>query len=382
MAQIIYGKKVIDKSGTGITDLELKEIFSQAVSYNRRLRAGGQRVAYCFIDPLMHAFEAANHFYFSVMECQVIGKLNSYRTGASPIHALHDARLLVDHGLYDAVFIFGYEPLQSNRKRYGREAVMQAMDIFKGINLLSCYNGLAQLMCKKLGMSERDFIHLADLLYENYSRTYLRLHPQGKLPPRGPFMAEAGAPLFRLTDCANPNLDFAAGIIVASPQAADTLGVPAARRLDILSTHSAMVEASPHNLAGIVGGPGRLFPHLQQLFVALQQESGLNPVGEWQRQNLLLDVYTCYPPIPLAFLLVGGFATSIEQLAPLLAAVEITTDGGLNLGGAPWNNPVLASLADMPALLAREKASLALVHGNGGIGEAQALALLQKGAGS
>jgi hypothetical protein len=108
----------------------------------------------------------------------------------------------------------------------------------------------------------------------------------------------------------------------------------------------------------------------------VQAAAGVDLVREFQARRLLLDVYTCYPPIPLAFLLTCGFASSPAELLRLLADYEITLTGGLNLAGAPWNNPVLHGLITAYRQLPQTPARRFLIHGNGGIGESQGLILL------
>ena len=376
MARIIYGQQVTDKSGLKIREDDLPAFFAQARAYNQRLLKAGRKVAYFFIDPLLFSFEAGNRFYFKVLQTPRIDKLNYYRSGAGPIHALSDARQLIDHHLYDAVFIFGFEPLLTGKKIYGSAALSRAMDIFNGPNLLSCYNGLAVAICRKYGLAKEDFLTLADLLYRNYCHTYEGIDQKQltEARPRGRFMEDRGAPLFRITDCANPNLDFAGGIIVANNEAADLLAIANQRQLDIISVQHAMVEADPEDLSKISGG--ELFPHLSHIFTELKQESGIDLCAE--SAAVMLDAYTCYPPIPLAFLICGGFMETPRQLEEVLAARDITINGGLSLAGAPWNNPVLSSLVSMYEKLPAARAHWGLVHGNGGIGEAQGLALLQK----
>lgn len=373
MSRIIYGRKFSFTSAGLIRPVQ--EMFAAVASLHQQMR--GQRLAYAFIDPLMHGFEAGNRFYFDLLQTKNIDKLNYYRSGAGPLHALYDAHLWVKHNLYDAVFIFGYEPLLSNKLAFGKQAVNAAMDIFNGPNLLACYNGLAEIMCRELGLSVDEFSRLASLLFANYTRTARRLGIE-PIAERGPYMAEAGAPLFRLSDCANPNLDFAAGIIVSSEKLAQNLGIDRDRQLDILAVSHTMVQADPYNLSKITGNKNNLFPHIAAIVQKLEQQAGIDIKHHLNHGNLLLDVYTCYPPIPLGFLLASGLLPSVRDLEPFLEQHEITITAGLNLGLAPWNNPVLGSLVAMLEQLAQTGARYGLVHGNGGIGENQAIALLAR----
>ena len=370
MAKIIYGERIIDKSGLNISKGLMRETFSRAIAASKQLH--DKRVAYFFIDPVMHGFEAGNHFYFEIFACQVIQKLNYYRSGAGPLHALNDACQLIDNNLFDAVFIFGFEPLLSNKRKEGKQAVKNAMDIFDGTGLLECYNRLGEHMCDELNLSKQQFATLADCLFDNYAASRI----DEVKPERGRYMDDAMAPLFRLTDCANPNLDFAGGIIVSNQSVARQLGM--ADTVDVVSVQQATVEADPSAPQKIVGDKNCFFPHIQKIIDAMQKESRQDIHRLLAEDNLLLDIYTCYPPIPLGFLLASKLAPTIKDIPEFLQKHAITLEGGLNLAGAPWNNPVLSSLVSMYHLLLNGRTEYGLLHGNGGIGENQAVALLKK----
>lgn len=380
MANILYGKKIIAREGKGIDPETLPEVFSEAAVFMKKLSDAGMRVAHAFIDPLLKGFEAGNQFYFKVLQCEKIDKLNYYRTGAGPVHALHDAKERIDTGFYDAVFIFGYEPLLSIRNHSGKDAIQRAMnDILEGSNIPKIYNGLAEILCREFDLSEESFSLFADALYKNYLRTFSRLHPEeNPSPSRGRNLAGIGAPLFSLSDCANPNLDFAGGILVGNDAVASLLGIPEEKRIRVCSVKQTMKEADPEKLGNIAGTKANPFPHLREILQALAEEGELDFRAEFERKKLLLDVYTCYPPIPMAFLLASGLIEKIEDLPAFLEKGEITLTGGMSLGGAPWNNPALHGLVRMWEELLRSSACYGLVHGNGGIGEAQGVALLAK----
>jgi hypothetical protein len=112
---------VEDTIGNVINKKLLKETFAEAIEIKNKLSSNHKRVAYFFIDPLLDTFEAANKFYFGIIGCTNISKINTYRSGAGPIQALSDAKELLDHDLYDAVFIFGNERLRSDKINLGKE---------------------------------------------------------------------------------------------------------------------------------------------------------------------------------------------------------------------------------------------------------------------
>ena len=379
MAQIIYGHKISSKHADTMDETKIAEALQDAIVINHCLVKDDKKIAYFFIDPLLNAFEAGNHFYFSILECKTVEKLTCYRSGAGPIQALRDAQEIIDHHLYDAVFIFGYEPLLTNKTKFGKATIQQAMDIFNGPSVLSCYNELGHIFCAELGISFEDFDYLSDCLYQNYCHSFPDTSDSKFIDTeREAKLSAIGGDLFCLSDCANPNLDFAGGIIVTSDAISDFLGISLADRLEIIAVKTAIVEGHPNNLKSIHGQINDLFPHLREVFIQIQQASGIDIRSEFFQHKLLLDLYTCYPPVPLLFLLASQFAKTISDLPSLLHDYAVTITGGLSLAGAPWNNPALNSLITLFQQLPYSPAQYGLIHGNGGIGEIQGLALLGK----
>jgi hypothetical protein len=376
MSYIVYAEKIAFGEAGRLSHGLMKERFRGAVDIKNRLLSADRRIACFFIDPLLQSFEAANRFYFGILECDRIQKINAYKSGAGPIQALTDAKELIDHDLYDAVFIFGHEPLLSDTRKYGKDAVVKAMEIMEDYSLIRCYDLLAQRLCLETGLSQEDFCRLADKLYENYTRTFRGNSVSDGGVARGRILHDLGTDLFRLTDCANPNLDFAGGLIVASERVADRLDPSPEARVKVLASKYAMVEGSPQAIPGIVGVRGKLFAHMKEAFEQAQSEANISIHDALRRKNLLLEVYTCYPPIPMAFLLAAGFVEDVGRMPAFLDDFEITLTGGMNLAKAPWNNPALNGLIEVSKQLLSQNAEYGLVHGNGGIGEVQGVAVL------
>ena len=61
---------------------------------------------------------------------------------------------------------------------------------------------------------------------------------------------------------------------------------------------------------------------------------------------------------------------------PVIEGHPITVTGGMNLAGAPWNNPALHALIVMHERLLEGPEECGLVHGNGGVGGYQGVAIL------
>lgn len=376
MTNIVFSEKLTDLIGNQITSEMLKEVFIEATIINEKLKSNNKRVAYFFIDPLLRDFKAANYFYFDILGCDLIEKLNTYKSGASPIQALYDAKELIQNDLYDAVFIFGYDPLLSNKQVYGKEAVKKAMSLFDNKSILECYNMISHKMCKEVGISKEFFFRLTDCLYRNYLKTYAENVCQEVPYNRGRLLDDLNGDLFRLTDCANPNIDFAGGVIVVNDKTADFLNVE--KKVRVSGVKYNMVRGIPENIDRIVGDNDKIFVHLKSAFSEAQYQAKINVIEELTNQNLLLELYTCYPPIPLAFLLTTKMVESVAEIPRFLDRYQITITGGMNLARAPWNNPALNGLIEMVKLMKNGAKNYGLLHGNGGIGEIQGVAILER----
>lgn len=373
---MIHSTKVTDRNGGQITNKVLKESFKEAIGIHRKLLLKQKKIAYFFIDPLLNSFEAANQFYFNIFDCTSISKLNTYKSGASPIQALADANELIKTDLYDAVFIFGFEPLLTNKQVYGKEEVTKAMRIFDSHSIIECYNEIAVELCCEINITESEFVEVCDLLFANYCKTYGQY--SGFPQTRGKFLNDHGANLFKLTDCANPNIDFAGGIILTNKETADLLQVPEVEKVKVAGVSYSMIEGAPEKISQIVGKNGNVFSHLRQAVIKAQNDANINLSLEFKTRNLLIEVYTCYPPIPIAFLLASDIIENIHQLRQLLDEYEITITGGMNLARAPWNNPALNGMIEMYQKLKFSHATYGVVHGNGGIGETQGVAVFER----
>lgn len=377
-AQIIYAKKISFQEENKLSPQIMKNCFHTAIEINNILDTENKRVAYFFIDPLLDSFEAANRFYFGILECKTIRKINTYKTGAGPIQAMTDAGELIKNDLYDAIFIFGHEPLLSDTRNYGRETIKKAMEIFEDVSLIECYDLLARQLCRETDISHDEFRELTDNLFNNYSRTFRNKSGTPLDSSRGKILHDLGTDLFCLTDCANPNIDFAGGLIVADNRTADQLKIPKDRRVQVSGSTYSIVEGSPKAIDSITGKNNNLFPHLKDAFLRAQADSQIDIIREFQNKNLLLEAYTCYPPIPIALLLATGFVNNINKISEFLKHHEITVTGGMNIARAPWNNPALNGLIEVTKLLVKGNSQYGMVHGNGGIGEAQGITVLER----
>ncbi len=91
----------------------------------------------------------------------------------------------------------------------------------------------------------------------------------------------------------------------------------------------------------------------------------------------LLEAYTCYPVVPMGFLLAAGFAGSTQEIRDFVDTYPVTITGGLNLAKAPWNNTTLYAIAQMVSRLRDKDAPfLGGIHSVGALGYKQAFAIL------
>ena len=88
-------------------------------------------------------------------------------------------------------------------------------------------------------------------------------------------------------------------------------------------------------------------------------------------------MYSCYPVVPLAFLLRSELVPTLSRDPDLLRHFDVTVTGGLNLGRAPWNNTTLNAIVAIAELLRTPgEPRLAGVHSNGSLGYQQGFLLL------
>ncbi|MEZ4462687.1 MAG: hypothetical protein R3E66_23760 [bacterium] len=271
-----------------------------------------------------------------------------FKSGAGPIFALQEACRRVEV-LADVVVIRGYEPLRTGISP-GERA--RAMDIYDGVSVPEAYTRLAQAFCKLHGITESEFLTFCRAVEANCRAT---AHARGlKLPEPGQ-NDQMVTSLYRRADCANPVIDFEGELIVGSERAAKMLGIPGTA-VGHLRTHR---EAD---------GPD----HVGEL----AQFVGLDRVLDRVTcTGLALEVYTCFPIVPLGFLYAAGLATSIEGAIAWVEENPLTISGGMNFARAPWNCPALRALV-LAHHHSLNTGQDTLVHGNGGLGGWQGVAVL------
>lgn len=376
MAVIIYAQRLVDIQGGKASAENLRRKFAGAVQIRGDLEKRGLRIAYMFIDPLLDCFEAANRFYFDILGAQDASLLNIYRSGCSPVMALADARTFLDKNIADAVFIFGHEPLATLKQSKGKPALQEAMDIFEEMSIPAGYNRLAHRLMEITGTSREEFLDMSNQLYANYLRSY----PGGDAgkADRSKYLESMDADLFTLTDCANPYVDFTGGVIITKESVADALDIPQTSGVELLAAQYNVVGDGPAHIDTIAGAKDDIFPHVRRAYQRACAQAGVDFAREFLAGHALLEGYTCYPPIPVGFLLATKIAQNVAEIPQLLAHYSITVTGGMSLARAPWNNPALNGLIALMEELPQTNKKYALVHGNGGLGGLQGVAILGK----
>ncbi|MCP4298791.1 MAG: hypothetical protein GY786_24690 [Proteobacteria bacterium] len=291
-----------------------------------------------------------------------------FRSGCAPISALKQADQDLADGKVDVAVIQGRDLLRTG---YSKEERHRLMDIYDGeISILEGYNQLAKRYIHLQGIDEEQFIRSRDLLFINYLKT-AKSDGISDLPGKQWF--ENVTSLFRGVDCANPLIDFEGGMILCSESFARKSKLPLENAVKILTATTVAIEDGPKNIGSIAH-----FDHLRSVYQQASDATGFEFVKEFLNGNGRMEVYTCYPVLPLAFLETLGFIENLSGLEDFLKQYEITITGGMNLARAPWNNPSLYGLIRMTGELRKNNQQYGLVHGNGGLGYYQGIAILEK----
>lgn len=293
------------------------------------------------------------------------------RGATAPLQATAIARTSFASGCADALLLVGTDPLRSGYTQEERKRLMRVFE--DGQTHLDGYRQLTQQFIDSTGISTEGFRTLAQCLFENYRRTCRdRSLPCGEPAVR---WFEFVNDYFRGVDCANPYVDFAGAILLVTEKAAELCEIPMERRIRILACE--LREAGSDAIEGI---PSVVrYAHLDAAYAAACRSAGVDFSHRFLAGDALLEVYSCYPVVPLAFLLRAGLVAALAEVPDLLQRLDVTVTGGLNLGRAPWNNTTLNAIVAMTELLrVPGERSLAGIHSNGSLGYQQGFMLLER----
>jgi hypothetical protein len=294
------------------------------------------------------------------------------RCATSTIEAMIHARSFMSSGSSAIVVISGVDNIKSESKNR-KEERSRLFRIYgeTGPSLLEAYNSLGHAFIQRYGVSASDFRTLSEKLFNNYLRTWVAKDPNHKAPDGKWFNALTD--LFRGVDCANPSIDFSGCIVLATDQDADSLEVEESSGIEVLG---AALERSgndgPEHISEIVE-----YSHLTRAYEAAVRESGINFPFLYASNSALLETYTCYPVVPLAFLLKTGLVDNLKSVPSFLEKYPITISGGLNLAKAPGNNTTLNAIIEMvQCLRSATGPTIGGIHSNGALGYSQAFCIL------
>ncbi len=286
----------------------------------------------------------------------------TFKSGAGPIFAIAEAKRLLESGT-DLIVISGKDLLRSG---YSSADRARMMEVFPGTTLPEAYTELTREFMKLHGISEEFFLSLAKALENNCRRTALerglKVDASGK---NDQFVTS----LFRLVDCANPVTDFEGEVVVATPDAARQLGFTG---VQIAAVETLEVPDGPKNIKTLA-----TYEHLKTVIEAISRklQLGTGLAAGWQFTDIAMELYTCFPVVPLAYLWASGLATKPSEMLEFLQTTPITLSGGMNFARAPWNNPALRALI-LATRAVEAGAKIGLVHGNGGLGGRQGICVL------
>jgi hypothetical protein len=298
---------------------------------------------------------------------------NRLRCACSPMIAILEAQRLFSRQEADAVVIRGRDFIRSEFR--DRKAERKRLMHLYGEDghILDAYNRLAHAFLSHWRIAPEEFRDLAGALFENHFRVWRRRHPNAERPEGKWF--EPVTDLFRGVDCANPSVDFEGCLIIATGEAAKRCGIAPESCVRIAGCR--VEQACEDTLESIP----RVVPyrHLRAAFEKTCDQAQVDFREAFLSGKALLEVYTCYPVVPLGFLLATGFAGSIREIREFVAGCPLTITGGLNLAKAPWNNTTLYAIAEMANRLKMGDAPcLGGIHSVGALGYKQAFAILQK----
>jgi hypothetical protein len=291
-----------------------------------------------------------------------------YRRGAcAPIEALIAAQKDIAGGNVDAVLICGRDPIASEFSGR-REARDRLMRIYGSRSFMEAYDQLAGAMRARLSLSATKFDRLADCLFENYWATLSQLEPNRDRPDRRWFSKIT--PHFRGVDCANPNIDFEGAIVVTGRDLAFAAFEPSG----FIELRGASVR---QRCADGIDQIDRIlsYEHLTASYAEACRQADVDLGSMLEQELARLEIYTCFPTVPIAFLLATGLASHPEGIEEFLAAHPATITGGLNLARAPWNNTTLSAIVQAAKMI-REGTQLIGIHSNSALGYRQGFALL------
>jgi hypothetical protein len=130
-------------------------------------------------------------------------------------------------------------------------------------------------------------------------------------------------------------------------------------------------EDGMESIPDIVG-----YEHLAVAYNRASEQAGLD-VGELLRNGGgRLEIYTCYPVVPIAFLHATGLARDPASAVAFLERYPATITGGLNLARGPWNNSTLSAMIQATHMIRAGETPIIGIHSIAALGYKQAFVIL------
>jgi len=296
-----------------------------------------------------------------------------FRSGCAPIEALATAKKLIENG-EPAVVISGEDHIKTG---YSRENRLSKMAVYgQSYPLTQAYTDLARAFSENHTITQQQFKAFASALFENYQISFRNALSDSFTPELLPDLRwhKPITDLFRGVDCANPMVDFSGRLLITRADIADQLGVDKNQWLKVKAVGLSRLDGDGKDFLPDISR----YEHLQQAYLQACKEANIDFVQLFKSGKALLETYTCYPVVPMAFLLVSGLVEVLEDIPDFLAEHSITITGGMNLAKAAWNNPALNALVLMHERLCNGQEKLGLIHGNGGLGYRQGIAIIER----
>jgi hypothetical protein len=300
-------------------------------------------------------------------------KKHHFKSGCAPIEALAEAKKLIENG-EAAVVIRGEDNIKTG---YSRESRLSKMAVYgQSYPLTQAYTDLAHVFSKTHTITEQQFKEFSSALFENYKISFRNALSDTFTPELLPELRwhKPITDLFRGVDCANPMVDFTGRLLLTRADIAEQLGVDKSQWLKVKAVGLSRLDGDGQDFLTEISR----YEHLQQAYQQACDEANIDFVHLFKSGDALLETYTCYPVVPMAFLLVSGLVEVLEDIPDFLAKHSITITGGMNLAKAAWNNPALNALVLMHDRLCNGQEKLGLIHGNGGLGYRQGIAIVAR----
>lgn len=292
-----------------------------------------------------------------------------FKSACSPLEVLLKTQSLFQNSEADIVFLKGKDFIKSDFKN-NKAARQKLMEVYGTTTILEAYDQVADSFFKDFQLSQDTFDDICEMLFENYWQTWIQKHPEATHPHEK--WLQKVSKNFRGVDCANPNTDFAGEICICTEESANALAIPDDERIQVSGV--SLVKRCSDSLANIPKFTD--YGHITEAFDQACEQARIDFHNVFQQGKALLEVYTCYPIVPIAFLLRAGFVKNFDDMPSFLKTHHITFTGGLNLNKAPWNNTTLSAIIDAFELLKTQTTNVIGIHSNGAIGNQQGFLIL------